>query len=127
MKKLYLFLGLVLVYSLLAVAMNNKIFKNKLEGRWNVKVTNAPNGYRDYIVDIRENKGEYRADIFFVDVKSKISDQTLILEYGKLTGTINVDNVKVDITVGEEKGVVQGLAKSPSMGALSMTFTRLKD
>jgi hypothetical protein len=127
MKKLYLFLGLALVYSLLAVAMNHKISKDKLEGRWNVKVASAPNGYRDYIVDIRENKGEYKADIFFVDVKSKISNQILTLEDGKLTGTIQVDDEKVGITFGEEKGVVQGLAKSPAIGALSMTFTRLKD
>ena len=127
MKKLYLFLGLVLVYSLLAVAMNNKISKEKLEGRWNVKVTNAPIGYRDYIVDIRENKGEYKADIFFVDLKSKISDRTLTLEDGKLTGNVDVDKEKMDITIWEEKGVVQGMVKSSSVGILSVELSRSKE
>ena len=126
MKKLYLFLILVLVYSLLAVAMNNKISKEKLEGNWTVKVTNAPNGYRDYIVDIRKNKGEYKADIFFVDLKHKVSDRTLTLEDGKLTGNVNVDREKMDITIWEDKGVVQGMVKSPSVGSLSVVFTRSK-
>jgi hypothetical protein len=127
MKKLYLFLGLVLVYSFLAGAMNNRISKEKLEGKWNVKIADAPYGYQDYIVDIKENKGEYKADILFVDSKSKISDQALTLKDGKLTGSVHVDNEKVDLTIWEEKGVVQGTAKSPSVGALPMTFTRSKN
>ena len=127
MKKLYLFLGLVLVYSLLAVAMNNKISREKLEGKWNVKVTNAPYGYQDYIVDITENKGEYKADILFVDSKSKISGQAFTFKEGKLTGNVSVDNEKVGITIWEEKGVVQGTVKSPSAGTLSMDFTRSKN
>ncbi|MDR1155107.1 MAG: hypothetical protein LBL04_10360 [Bacteroidales bacterium] len=126
MKKFYLFLGLALVYSFLAVAMNNKISKEKLEGKWNVNVAGAPYGYRDYIVNIKENKGEYRADILFADSKNKISDQTLTLKDGKLTGNVSVDNERVDFTIREEKGVVLGTAKSPSIGTLSMTFTRSK-
>ena len=127
MKKLYLFLGLVLVYSFLAVAMNNKISREKLEGKWNVKIANAPYGYQDYIVDIKEDKGEYKADILFVDSKSKISGQALTFKDGKLTGNVSVDNEKVGITIWEEKGVVQGTAKSSLAGTLSMTFTRSKD
>ncbi len=127
MKKLYLFLGLVLVYSFLAVAMNNKISKEKLEGRWNVKVADAPYGYQDYIVNIKENKGDYKADIFFVDTKNKISDQTLTLKDSKLLGNVYVENEKVDLTIWEEKGVVQGTAKSPSVGTLQMSFTRAKE
>jgi len=127
MKKLYLFLGLVLVYSLLAVAMNHKISKEKLEGKWIVKVANAPNGYRDYIVDVKEDKGKYKADIFFVDLKSKISNRPLTLTDGKLTGNVYVENEKVDVSIWEEKGVVQGVAKSSSFGALSLEFTRSKD
>ena len=127
MKKLYLFLGLVLVYSFLAVAMNNKISREKLEGKWNVKVTNAPDGYQNYIVEIEDNKGEYKADILFVDTKSKISGQVLTFKDGKLTGDVSVDNEKMDLTIWEEKGVVQGTAKSPSVGTLSMTFTRSKN
>ena len=127
MKKLYLFLGLVLVYSLLAVAMNNKISREKLEGKWNVKITNAPYGYQDYIVDITEVKSEYKADILFVDSKSKISGQAFSFKEGKLTGDVSVDNEKVGVTIWEEKGVVLGTAKSLSKGTLSMTFTRSKN
>ena len=127
MKKLYLFFGLVLVYSFLAVAMNHKISKEKLEGKWSVKVADAPYGYRDYIVDIKENKGEYKVDIFFVDSKNKISDRVLTLKDGKLTGNVYVDSEKVDLTIWEEKGVVQGTAKSYSTGTLSLVFKRSKE
>ena len=127
MKKLYLLLGLIVVYSFLAVAMNHRISKEKLEGKWNVKVADAPQGYQDYVADIKENKGEYKADILFVESKSKISNQTLTLKDGKLVGSVHVDNEKVDVAIWEEKGVVQGTAKSPSVGTMSMNFTRSKD
>jgi hypothetical protein len=127
MKKLYLFLGLILVYSFLAIAMNNKISKEKLEGKWNVKVADAPGGYQDYVMDIKEDKGEYKADVIFVDSNYKISSQALTLKDGKLVGSVYVDNEKVEITIWEEKGVVQGTAKNPSIGTLLMTFTRPKE
>jgi len=127
MKKLYLLIGLIVVYSFLALAMNHRISKEKLEGKWNVKIADAPYGYQDYVADIKENKGEYKADILFVESKSKISNQSLTLKNGKLIGNVYVDNEKVDVAIWEEKGVVQGTAKSPSVGTLSMTFTRSKD
>ena len=127
MKKLYLLLGLIVVYSFLAVAMNHRISKEKLEGKWNVKVADAPHGFQDYVVEIKENKGEYKADILFVESKSKISNQTFTLKDGKLIGNIFIDNEKVDVAIWEEKGVVQGTAKSPSIGSISMAFTRAKE
>ena len=127
MKKLYVLLGLIAIYSFLAIAMNNRISKEKLEGKWNVKVADAPHGYQDYVVDIKENKGEYKADILFADSKNKISNQAFSLKEGKLIGNVFVDNEKVDVAIWEEKGVVQGTAKSPSFGTLTMTFTRSKD
>jgi len=127
MKRLYVILGLALVYSLLAVSMNNRISKEKLEGRWNVKVANAPDGFQDYVVEIKEDNGEYKADILFVDSRYKISDLKFTLKDGKLTGNVNVDNERVDVTIWEEKGVVQGTAKNSYMGTMAMTFTRPKD
>ena len=127
MKRLYLFLGLVLIYSFLAVAMNHKISKEKLEGKWNVKVINAPEGYRDYIVDIKEEKGEYKAEVLFIDSKYKIPNLALTLKDSKLTGNLNMDNAKVGITIWEEKGVVQGIVKNSSIGALPIEFTRSKE
>ena len=126
MKKLYLFFGLIVVYTFLAVALNNKISKEKLEGKWIVKVVEAPHGYQDYIIEINEEKGEYKADILFVDSKYKITNQALTHVDGKLIGNVSVDNEKVDFSVWEEKGVVQGTAKSPTIGTLQITFTRSK-
>ena len=127
MKKLYILVGLIIAYCLLAVAMNNRISNQKLEGKWNVKVANAPYGYQDYVFDIKEDKGEYKADVLFVDSKNRLSNQALTLKDGKLTGSVYVEDEKIEITVWEEKGVVQGTAKSPSIGTMAMTFTRPKE
>jgi len=127
MKKLYLILVLALVYSFLAVSMNIRISKEKLEGKWNVKVVAAPDGYQDYVVDIKENNGEYKADILFVDSRYKISEQKFALKDGKLIGNVIVDNERMEVTIWEEKGVVQGTAKNSYVGTMAMTFTRTKD
>jgi len=127
MKKVYLFIGLVLTYSLLAIAMSNKISKERLEGKWNVKVADAPYGYQDYILDIKEDKGEYKVDILFVDSNSRISNRPLTLKEGKLTGSVTIDGEGIDITIWEDKGVVQGTAKSSWIGTINMAFTRPKD
>ena len=127
MKKLYFILGLVLVYSFLAVSMNHRISKEKLEGQWNVKVATAPEGYQDYVINIREEKGEYKADILFVGSRYKISGHAMTLKDGKLSCNLYVDDEKVDVTIWEEKGVVQGTAKNSYIGTAAMTFTRPKD
>jgi len=127
MKKIYLILSLALVYSFLAVSMNHRISKEKLEGQWNVKVATAPDGYQNYVIEIKEVDGEYKADILFVDSRYKISDLGFTLKDGKLIGKVSVDNEPVDVTIWEEKGVVQGTAKNSYMGTMAMTFTRPKD
>ena len=127
MKKLYLLAALVVVYSFLAVAMSHKISREKLEGKWNVKVANAPNGYQDYVLDVKEDKGEYKVDIFFVDLPFRIQNRELTMTDGKLTGNVIVDGERIELTIWEEKGVVQGTAKNSFIGSLPMTFTRPKD
>ena len=127
MKKIYVLFGLIVVYSLLAVAMNQKISKEKLEGTWNVNVADAPHGYQDYVIDIKEDKGEYKADVTFVESRYKILEQTFILKDGKLTGNVIIDGEKVDLTIWEKKGLVQGIAKSKTIGDAPMTFIRVKD
>jgi len=127
MKKLYIFLGLIVVYSVLAIAMNHKISKEKLEGKWNVKVANAPDGFQDYVLDVKEDKGEYKVDILFVETRYRIPDRTLTLKDEKLTGTVTVDGERIEVTIWEDKGVVQGTARSPYIGTLPMTFTRPKE
>ena len=128
MKKIYVLLGLIVFYCLLAVAMHQKISIEKLEGTWNVKVTDAPYSYQDYVIDIKEDKGEYKADVLFVEDRYKILEQTFTLKDGKLTGNvITNDGENVDITIWEKKGIVQGVAKSKSRGDMQMTFVRAKD
>ena len=127
MKKLYFILGLVLVYSFLAVSMNHRISKEKLEGQWNVKVATAPEGYQDYVINIKEEKGEYKADILFVGSRYKISDHAMTLKDGKLSCNLYVDDEKVGVSIWEEKGVVQGTAKNLYIGTVAMTFTRPKE
>ena len=107
--------------------MNNKISKEKLEGKWNVKVADAPQGYQDYVLDIKEDRGEYKADILFVDANRRVSNRELTLKDGKLTGNIVVDGERVDVVIWEDKGVVQGTASSDWLGTVKMTFSRPKD
>jgi len=127
MKKLYIFIGLIIVYSVLAVAMNNKISKEKLEGKWNVKITNAPDGFQNYVLDLKEDKGEYKVDILFADTRFRIPERTLSLNNGKLIGNLIVNGENVEIIIWEEKGIVQGTARNTYIGTLPMTFTRPKD
>ena len=127
MKKVYLFIGFALVYSFLAIAMNNKISKEKLEGKWNVKVADAPDGYQDFILDIKEDRGEYRADIHFVGSNRRIPNRELTLKDGKLTGSLVIDGERIDVTIWEEKGIVQGTAVSDWLGTVKVTLTRPKD
>ena len=128
MKKIYVLFGLIVVYSLLAVAMNQKISKDKLEGTWNVKVPDAPLGYQEYEIEIKEeDNGEYRAHVLFVESKYKILDQEFTLKDGKLTGNVVINDEKVYFTIWEKKGVVQGIAKTSSIGSVPMTFVRAKE
>ena len=127
MKKIYVLFGLIVVYSLLAVAMNKKISKEKLEGIWHVKVVDAPLGYKDYEIEIIEDKGEYRAHVLFVESKYKILDREFTLKDGKLTGNVVINEEIIDFTIWEKKGVVQGNAKNNSIGDMPMTFVRAKE
>ncbi len=127
MKRFYLFLGMILVYSFMAVAMNNRVFKEKMRGKWDVHVPDAPEGYQKYVVDITKNEKVYRADIFFVETQTKLTDQTLMQKGGKLTGIINAGNEKIEVSVWEEKGTVRGTATGPSTGELPIIFTRVKE
>ncbi|MDR2039275.1 MAG: hypothetical protein LBQ60_15235 [Bacteroidales bacterium] len=127
MKKLYLFLGLVLVYSLMALSMNHKVSKEKLKGRWRVEVAEAPEGYRDYIVDIKDVEGIYKIDILFVEANKKVADQALSIKENKILSTkINVSGEEVEVSLWSEKENVKGIADT-SMGKLPIEFTRIQD
>ena len=127
MKKLYLFLGMVLVYSFVAVAMNNKVSKEKLKGKWEVRIVDAPYGYQNYVVDIKEDKGTYKMDILVVDSHTKISNKELANKEGKMTANLHLEGEDVEVTIWEEKGTVKGIAAGASIGKLSAKFNRAKE
>ena len=127
MKKIYILIGLIVVYSVFAVAMNNKNSKEVFEGKWNVKVVGAPQGYQDYVLEIKEDRGEYKVDILFADSRFRIQNRPLALKDGRLTGNIDVDGERVEIAIWEDKGVVQGTARNSYFGTMRMTFARPKD
>ena len=129
MKKVYIILVIVIVYCFLAIAMNNRISKEMLEGMWVVKIANAPYGYRDLVLNIRESNDGYKADILYVDSKNKISDRVFKLKNGKLTGQINMDNERrIDIAIWEEKGEVKGMANGVVIGGkFPIKLTRPKE
>ena len=129
MERLYIILLFIVVYCLLSVAMNQKNSKEKLEGKWNIRIADAPYGYQDYLLDITLENDEYKAEILYMDSKNKISDRAFTMENGRLTGNINMENEKrIDVIIWEEKGVVKGIAKGQSIGGtLPMKFNRPKD
>ena len=129
MKKLYIILVIIIVYSFLAIAMNHKISKENLEGTWNVKIANAPYGYQDLVLEIKEDNDKYKTDILYVDSKNKISDREFRVEKGKLIGSINMDKERqIDVVIWEEKGVVKGFAKGAVIGGkMPITLTRPKE
>ena len=128
MKKLYVFIGLIVIYSFLAVAMNNKIAREKIEGKWNVKIIDAPYGYQDYVFDIKVENNEYKVDILYVDSKQEVFDRTFHQKNKRLCGHINIDNERrIDISIWEEKGVVQGMAQCHSFGTLEMILTHFEE
>lgn len=90
-------------------------------GKWEVKVKDAPEGYRDYIVDVKKQKGEYTADI--TGSGAHLKSQALTLKGNTFTANIYVEE-SVQLTLWEEKGVVKGSAQTSS-GKLSLHMKRV--
>ena len=59
-------------------------------------------------------------------IKQHSPRYNITLKDGKLIGNVYVENEKVDFTIWEEKGIVRGTAKSPSVETLQVSFTRAK-
>lgn len=95
--------------------------KAKLKGKWEVTASGAPDGYRNYTIDVKEKDADCFADIKGGSLDLK--DQKLTEKDGKVTFTVFVEEY-VKVTVWEEKGAVLGTAESSSIGKLPLTFKK---
>ena len=95
--------------------------KDKIQGKWEVSAPDAPYGYQNFKLDVKEKDG-----IFKMDVKGDaiLNNQTLSLKDEKFTANVFVaENVKV--TIWEEKGIINGSAET-STGKLPLKFKAIK-
>ncbi|MDR1407754.1 MAG: hypothetical protein LBJ23_06890 [Tannerella sp.] len=120
MKRMYMiFAGLCLWCTVAATAAAEGDVK-KLKGSWDVTVPEAPYGYQDYTIDIREKDGMYLIDVKGADVDVK--DGKLTEKDGRLSAELYVGE-PVTVTVWEEDGVVKGMADT-TQGQLTCHFKK---
>ncbi len=116
----FLCMVLILLGAVSFVANAGSI-KDKIQGKWEVSVPDAPNGYQNFRLDVKVKDGIYKMDI---KGDADLSNQTLSLKDEKLTANVYVsENVKV--TIWEEKGIINGLAET-STGKLPLNFKAIK-
>jgi hypothetical protein len=77
----FFYLVLFLVGSASYVANAGSI-KDKIQGKWEVSVPDAPYGYQNFKLDVREKDGIYKMDI---KGDAILNNQTLSLKDEKLT------------------------------------------
>jgi len=95
----------------------------KLNGKWAVTVDNAPYGYENFEVTIKEKEKTYLADVNGSELR--LRDQKFTEIDGKLQANMYVGEY-VTVTIWEEKGVVKGAAAT-SMGVLDLKFKKLAE
>ena len=121
MKKIGVFLSAVLLLSLYTSLHASDLTKS-VQGTWAAKVVDAPYGYQDYQVTIKQVEGKCVADI--TGSQLKVKNQELKGADGELTTTVYAgENVKV--VIWKEKNKVKGTADT-SMGKLPIEFSRAK-
>ncbi|RNC66718.1 hypothetical protein [Proteiniphilum sp. X52] len=122
MKKIGVLLSAVLLLSLHTTLYSSDLTKS-VQGTWTAKVADAPYGYQDYQVTIKQVEDKCVADI--TGSQLNVKNQELKEADGKLTTTVYAgENVKV--VIWKEKNKVKGTADT-SMGKLPIEFTRKKE
>ncbi|MDR2120997.1 MAG: hypothetical protein LBP64_09040 [Tannerella sp.] len=121
MKLMYvIFAGLCLWCTTVTTAGTTDGDVRKLIGRWAVTVPDAPYGYQDYTIDIKEKDKEYLIDVKGEEVDVK--DKKLTKKDGKLSIELYVGEY-VTVTVWEEDGTVKGTADT-TQGKLACNFKK---
>jgi hypothetical protein len=95
--------------------------KSKVKGKWEITVPDAPSGYQNYTLDIKEKNRVIVIDLKGGDVN--IREQKFTEKDGKLSANLYVGEY-VKLTIWEENGVVRGVADT-SMGKLPCNFKKL--
>ena len=120
MKTMYVVLaGLFLLCVSSQVNADDGI-KSKVKGKWEVTVSDAPEGYQKYTVDIKEKDGTILMD--FSGAGFDVKDQKFTEKDGKLTTTLYVGEY-VKVLIWDDKGVIKGSADS-SIGILPFTLKK---
>ncbi len=120
MKKIWI-LSTLLLLSLFSTVYASDLTKS-VQGSWTAKVADAPYGYQDYHVTIKQVEGKCLADI--TGSQLNVKNQELKEVDGKLTTTVYAEE-NVQVVIWNEKKEVKGTADT-SMGKLPITFTRNK-
>jgi hypothetical protein len=121
MKVIYVMLAGVCLLCMSAVNANNgNDIKGKVKGKWEVTIPDAPPGYQNYILDIKEKDKTIVIDVKGGDVD--IKEQKFAEKDGKLSANLYVGEY-VKVTIWEDQGVIKGSA-STSMGPLSCNFKK---
>lgn len=122
MKKIGVLLSAVLLLSLYTTAYASDLTK-AVQGVWTAKVADAPYGYQDYQVTIKQVEGKCVADI--TGSQLNVKNQELKEVDGKLTITV-YSGENVQVVIWKEKKEVKGTADT-SMGKLPIEFTRKQE
>jgi hypothetical protein len=96
--------------------------KSKVKGKWEVSIPDAPEGYQNYVLDIKEKDNAIVIDVKGGDIDVK--EQKFIEKDGKLSSNLYVGEY-VKVLIWEEKGVLKGSADT-SMGKLPFNFKKLE-
>ncbi|MDR1601126.1 MAG: hypothetical protein LBS42_01695 [Tannerella sp.] len=122
MKRMYvIFAGLCLLCMTAVTAGAADGDVRKLKGKWTVTVPDAPYGYQDYTVDIKEKDREYLIDVKGGDVDVK--DKKLTEKDGKLSVELYAGEY-VTVTIWEEDGATKGTADT-TQGKLTCNFKKV--
>ncbi|MDR1667246.1 MAG: hypothetical protein LBS03_06100 [Bacteroidales bacterium] len=121
MIKICTLLAAVVLWSTPAGTNAGDDWKNKVKGKWEIAIPDAPEGYRQFICEIKENKEK----IIVADIKGEeinIKEQKFTEKNRTLTASFYAGEY-VDVTIWEEKGVVKGTVDT-SMGKLNCRFKK---
>lgn len=112
--------GLILLCMSAGKATGADDLKNKVKGKWDVVIPDAPPGYQNYTLNIKEKDKKIVIDVKGGEID--IKEQAFAEKDGKLSANLYVSEY-VKVTIWEEEGVVKGSANT-SMGPLTLNFKK---
>ncbi|MDR2765020.1 MAG: hypothetical protein LBB90_08315 [Tannerella sp.] len=123
MKVMYVMLAGLCLLCMSAVQVNTADdLKSKVKGKWEITIPDAPSGYQNYVLDIKE-----KDKVIVIDVKGgdiNIKEQKFTEKDGKLSANLYVGEY-VKVVIWDDKGVIKGAAET-SMGKLPCNFKKLE-